>query len=275
MSRTVCQCLLTAALIICVSEQETKAQISNVRTEMTSRSLVVMYDLMEGLDTSLHRVDFTVVDNRGNAVHPDSVYGDLGPGILAGSDRKIVWEIYKEYDVVHGSFRPVLSLDPETSRKHTRGPEYASLSLLMPGLGDYFVADPKDLKIKPWQKTLFTAGVLGLSWAAWQNRQEIPPVMMPPGYYISADAPPGALDPYIYIDHEWMAEPARTEYWLFPHDAEIILGIGVASWLFDAIWVARRGVVNNRVHRDILDHMALVPCRRGLMLSYSFTLNDD
>ena len=119
------------------------------------------------------------------------------------------------------------------------------------------------MKIKPYYKTAFTAGMLGLSWAALRNRHEIPPVMNPPGWYYTMHSP----DP-IYIDHEWLYEVARTDYWLFPYDAEILLGIGIGSWLFDVIWVARKGVENNKIRNSVLEHVSLVPAHRGLLLCY-------
>ncbi|MEN8157995.1 MAG: hypothetical protein ABFS10_13675, partial [Bacteroidota bacterium] len=96
------------------------------------------------------------------------------------------------------------------------------------------------------------------------NREEIPPVMMPPGYYQSGESP----EPYIYIDHEWMKEPATTKPWLFPYDTEILLGIGIASWLFDVIWVARRGVENRKIEKSLLGNVSLIPGHQGVLLSY-------
>ena len=37
-----------------------------------------------------------------------------------------------------------------------------------------------------------------------------------------------------------------TDYWLFPYDSEIFLGIGIAVWVTDIVWVARKGVQNNK-----------------------------
>lgn len=257
-------CLLSAAA------QSGGSGIENIRTEMTEKALVVRYDLMAEDSGSAHEIVFTVVDNRGNAIYPDSVYGDLGKGILAGRDKMITWEIHKEFDVVYGGFTPILTIDPGTVRSHDRGPEYAALSLLMPGLGDYFVADPDEMVIKPWHKTVFTAGVLGISWLAMEKRIEIPEVTMPPGWYYYFPSPDAQVAELTYIDHEWVKEPARTEYWLFDHDAEIILGIGIASWIFDVIWATRKGAVNNRVHRTIRENASLVPVREGIYLSYTF-----
>jgi hypothetical protein len=251
---------------VVIYAQHSTARVENLRTRMTGKSMIVRYDIVNSSFDSLHRIDFVVVDNKRNAIYPDSVSGDTGSLVSEGKDKKIVWDIYKEFDVVYGDFTPKLIIDAADNRKHSHGPEYAALSLLLPGLGDYFVADSKQLRIKPYYKTAFTAGILGLSWAAYRNRLAIPAVISPPGYYVSADAPPG--ERYKYFPDGYLVEPASTEYWLFWKDAEIILGIGIASWLFDVIWVARKGVVNNRIYHSVLDHLALIPAKQGLLLSY-------
>ena len=260
--------ILLCIFIDCVfiSAQDSPARIENIRTEMTGKTMQLKYDITRSSPGSLHQVDFVVLDNRRNAIRPDSISGDVGSAISAGHDKSLLWEIHKEFDVIYGDFHPRLIIDIAENKRHIRGPEYAALSLLIPGLGDYFVADVKSMKIKPYYKTAFTYGILGLSWAAYKNREEIPPVMAPPGWYTSADTPPG--EDYIYIDHYWEKEPASTDYWLFPYDSEIILGIGIASWLFDVIWVARKGVVNNRVRNSVLGNLSLAPNSQGFQLAY-------
>jgi len=246
-----------------LSAQNSVPQIENIRMDMTDNQLEIWYDITGSPAGTLHQVDFVVVDNMGNIIVPDSVSGDVGSSVVAGNDHMIVWEIYKEFDVVYGDFSPRLTIDATDNKRQLRGPEYAALSLLVPGLGDYFVADVSEMKIKPYYKTAFTAGILGLSWAALRNRHEIPPVMNPPGWYYTMHSP----DP-IYIDHEWLYKIALTDYWLFPHDAEILLGIGIGSWLFDVIWVTRKGVENNKIRNSLLEHVSMVPVHRGLLLCY-------
>jgi hypothetical protein len=101
---------------------------------------------------------------------------------------------------------------------------------------------------------------------AKKNREEIPELWSPPGWYASGQSSP--ISEGIYYPDGILLEPARTEYWLFPHDAEIMLGIGIASWAFDVIWTARKGSVNNRVMKSIPGQTALVPVQGGMMLAY-------
>jgi hypothetical protein len=261
-------CLILCLFVACINiyAQEPPARIENIRTEMKGKSMMVKYDITRSSPGNRHQVDIVVVDNQRNAIHPDSISGDVGTAVSPGKDKLLIWDIHKEFDVIYGDFHPRLLIDITENRRHMRGPEYAALSLLLPGLGDYFVADVRQMKIKPYYKTAFTFGILGLSWAAHKNREEIPPVMAPPGWYASADALPG--EDYAYIDHYWEKETASTDYWLFPYDSEIILGIGIASWLFDVIWVARKGVVNNRVVNSVLGSLSLAPSSQGFQLAY-------
>ncbi len=250
-----------------VQAQKREIRIRNVRTSMIDKIIEITYDITGPANGSTHVVDLAVVDNKGHVIYPDSVSGDVGAGVTAGEEKRIIWEIYKEFDVVHGDFTPRLTLDAGENKKQVRGPEYAALSLLLPGLGDYFVADVKEMKIKPYYKTAFAAGMLALSWTAIRNREVIPPVMNPPGWYYTMNSP----DP-IYINHEWLQTIEQTDYWLFQYDAEIFLGVGVATWLFDVIWVARKGTLNNRVRKGIPGQLSLLPAPQGLLLSYRITL---
>lgn len=249
--------------------QNPKGRVENIRSEMSDNHLEIRFDITESREGTLHQIGLIIVDNMGNIVNPDSIYGDVGSGVEAGKDKMIIWEVYKEYDVIHGDFITKVICDAQKNSKHMGGPEFALLSLLVPGAGDYFVADWKESKLKPYYKTAFTVGTLGLSVATYMNRVIIPAEMAPPGYYISDDAPPG--ETYIYIDEPFVKTPERTDYWLFPYDAEVFLGIGVASWLIDVFWVTKKGIQNNRVRTEVLDHLSLVPYRQGMMLSFSLT----
>ncbi len=223
----------------------------------------IKYDITGSTFDRVHQIDFIVIDNMGNIVYPDSVSGDIGRKVPARKNNKIIWDIYKEFDVVYGDFQPQIILDGSAKYGIKGGPENAIFSLLVPGLGDYFVADHKNMRIKPYYKTAFTYGLLGLSLAAKLNREQIPPVMSPPGWYYGADG-------LIYKDDWWVSKIERTDYWLFAHDAEIFLGIGIAAWLTDLIWVARQGVKNNKIRSALFDNLSLVPVERGFVLSFAY-----
>lgn len=249
--------------------QKGRAHIENFSVTPLEKKVMITYDLQGGELGKLHQIDLVVIDNVGNIVIPDSVEGDLGSGIQPGENKNILWNLYREFDVVHGDFQPQLVLDGDQKYGFKGGPENLLLSMLVPGLGDYFVADYRSMKIKPYYKTAFTAGMLGLAWAAKTGREEIPAVMNPPGWYWRDYD--GVFGDWVYVDHSFIKVEGYTDYWLFRYDAEVFLGIGLAAWITDVIWVARRGSRNNRIRSDLFEHLSMAPVSNGLMFSFAYT----
>jgi hypothetical protein len=75
---------------------------------------------------------------------------------------------------------------------------------------------------------------------------------------------------FIYKDDWWVKEVGGTDYWLFRNDAEVFLGIGIAAWVFDVIWVARQGSRNNRIRANLFDNLTIAPTSKGLMLNFAY-----
>ena len=252
-----------------LSGQKFNPHIENISMELVDHRMELRYDIEGSRIGQLHRVELIVIDNMGNIILPDSVSGDVGHEVQAGKRKSITWDIYKEYDVVHGDFQPQIILDGSENQGMNGGPGNLFLSMIVPGLGDYFVADRQQMKVKPYQKTAFTYGMLGLSLAAAIAREQIPAVMGAPGWYWTGNSlgPDGATSLEYKADW-WLMKAERTDYWIFPYDSEVFLGIGLAAWLTDIIWVARKGIQNNKIRNEVLDHLTLFPCNQGLMLSY-------
>jgi hypothetical protein len=248
-----------------------KTRIDNIRMDFLGNRFVIEYDILGSHPDSLHEIDLYVIDNMGNVIFPDSLRGDIGQGISPGENKKVYWDIYSEYDIVYGNFHPRIILDGTEKGSVRGGPANALLSLMVPGLGDYFVADHRKMKIKPYYKTLTAYAFVGLGIASFANREHIPDVMGEPGWYWEYVT---VGDDRIWSEvyrQDWIEEPGYTEYWLFPYDGEIFTGIGAAVWLVDIIWVARTGVKNRKVKNEILGEFNLVPVHRGMALSYKYT----
>jgi hypothetical protein len=251
-----------------LSGQKYNPHVENVSMEVLDDRIKLTYDIAGSRIGKLHRVELIVIDNMGNIILPDSVSGDVGAEIEAGRSKTVTWEIHKEYDVVYGGFEPRIILDGTENQVMYGGPSNLMLSMIVPGLGDYFVADRKQMKIKPYQKTVFTYGMLGLSLAASLSREYIPPVMAPPGLYWTLG--PDGVKQYEYKDEWWVKEAESTDYWLFPYDSEVFLGVGIAVWITDIIWVARKGVQNNKIRNSIMDHISLVPSNKGVFFTFAY-----
>ena len=255
-----------------VMGQKPKPRVENIRMDFESNRFEIKYDIAGSDSDSVHQIDLYVIDNVGKVVFPDSLKGDIGPDISAGKNKKIVWDIYREYDVVYGNFIPRIVLDGSEKYGIKGGPSNAFLSVLVPGLGDYFVADHRKMKIKPYYKTAFTLTFMGLGLAAGNNRNHVPDVMGAPGYYQEYLMLPDGK--HIWVEEyreDWIEEPGYTEYWLFPYDSELFFGVGLAVWMLDVIWVAREGAKNKKVKEKIFNNLTMVPTRQGMALSYKLT----
>ncbi len=251
--------------------QKTEPRIENIRMDFKDNRLEVEYDIAGSDSGQLHRIDFYVIDNIGNVVFPDSLKGDVGKDIPSGKDKHIIWDIYSEYDVVYGSFDPRIVLDGKSRYGMKGGPSNALLSVVMPGLGDYFVADHRKMKFKPWYRTAATYAFVGMGLAALVNREHIPPVMGEPGWYLEP-IPVGdghRIWTEVYREN-WIKEPGYTEYWLFRYDAEFFMGVGLALWIYDIIWVAREGAKYKTVRDKIFNNITLVPSPEGMALCFTY-----
>jgi hypothetical protein len=263
---------LIMLLTVCAEGQKNSPKIENIRLDFVDHHVEISYDITGSELGNLHTIDFYVIDNVGNLVFPDSLSGDIGEGIAPGRSKKIVWDIYREFDVVYGDFEPHLILDGKENYGIKRGPVFAALSLAVPGLGDYFVADPAEMRIKPCYKTALSYGFMALAATAYLKRETIPPVMGEPGWYwFSYPVGDGHYAWVLMYKDVWIKEVGRTEYWLFRYDAEVFLGIGLSAMLFDVIWVARQGVKNNHLRNEFLGKISLNPAPGGLQLTFRHT----
>jgi len=143
-----------------LSGQKYNPHIENVSMEVVDDRINLTYDIAGSISGKTHGVELVVIDNMGNIIVPDSVSGDVGAEVRAGTSKTVTWDIHKEYDVIYGGFEPRIILDGTENQLMYGGPSNLLLSLLVPGLGDYFVADRKQMKVKPYQKTAFTYGML-------------------------------------------------------------------------------------------------------------------
>lgn len=271
MRRIVAIWLFAGVFCTCMYGQKNRARIENIQMDFISNRVEIDYDLVNSNPDRRHEIEFYVLDNRGKVVFPDSLRGDIGPGIAPGPDKKILWDIYQEYDVVHGNFHPKIILDGTGRYGVKGGASNAMFSLLVPGLGDYFVADYRKMKVKPWTRTIATYAFMGMGIAASVNRKDIPALIGEPGYYpryiMQADGKHLWIDEY---RDDYMLEKAYTDYWLFRYDAEVFLGVGITFWLADVIWVARQGIRNGKIKNEIFQDLTLLPARQGMVLSYNY-----
>ena len=162
--RTLCLCLSLSWLSLAGNAQ---GRVSNVRMRaIDQQSIEVFYDLRNS--TSTDSVYVRLQRRNGTLVAPNlgSVSGDLGMNRIDKRDQRIVWNLRRNGLLLKEEVRAVVLLKqggvvasvaqnpaetlpplPDSAslatEKPYRGPAWALLSLLAPGIGNAFVQTPK------------------------------------------------------------------------------------------------------------------------------------
>jgi len=235
-----------------ITAQQTQPKIANLKMRQDSRKFIISYDIVGFKSDSAYRIDFYVIDNIGNVVFPDSITGDFGDNISGGSDKEIIWDIYSEFDVVYGTFDPRIIINGHEGYSIKTGPSAALLSVAVPGLGDYFVANHSEMIIKPYMRTVSSLGFTALGVAALKNREWVDATWIAEreviGYHFEGQRN-WVYGPYIQPAYKVIDE--HHNYWLFKWDSEVFFTIGAAIWAADIVWVILKGRKNLDLERSL------------------------
>ncbi len=136
---------------------------------------------------------------------------------------------------------PLIILD----RNFKHGPDAALYSMILPGLGNYFVKDSKEMIFKPYMKTISVAALFILANIANNKREN----------YISYTKDIWVEERYVkyvgYVPAHYETQEFRNEnpnnYWLFNNDKEIFLGAAISIWVFDIFWTLNKGSLNRNI----------------------------
>jgi hypothetical protein len=143
-----------------------------------------------------------------------------------------MWDFSQDMRKIDVELHPYLIAGDISSHNFRSGPEAALFSLLVPGLGNYFVSDTRSQTIKPWMKTIGALGLIALGTYAANERYRDEPSLYGPS------------------DKKW--KEGDWHYKFFSSDAEIIIGLGAAIWVADIILVAIQGQHNKKLETKIL-----------------------
>ncbi len=211
------------------------ASVRNLGYSIHHKRLVIDYDLISEVNES-QSVLFFLWDNSYNVLIPRTVFGDVGESVVPGRSRQITWDIVQDNELLTGRLRPRVILKNEFYQRGGSGSAF--YSLLVPGLGGYFVADRQNMVFKPYLRTISSVSFIGLGIKALQMRTR------EPLYSEHVNPRTGTTETrfYGYGPHS---------HWLFPNDHVVFLGLGAAVWIYDIIWVANRGGRNDKLRRAL------------------------
>jgi hypothetical protein len=228
----------------------------------------IHYNLANGGLEDPHNISLRFITDKQELVDPYHLNGDIGPGILPGSEKNIIWDVSQDLAGLDNKLSPLIISDLGLSSQSIgSGPGAVLLSILVPGLGDYFVADRREMKFKPLYRTILALGCTSLGTYAALNRTK-----GEDKYALSQD-PTGRYYrrlPTTPTYSEKFYGYGDTEYALFKGDAEVLLAAGVAVWLYDIIWVYAKGNLNKRLRASFqTNQLSMHPVQGGATLSLS------
>ncbi|MGC9342833.1 MAG: hypothetical protein ACP5E3_09040 [Bacteroidales bacterium] len=263
---TIISLLLLTGVYTGLSAQNKKLKIENVELEIKNNKVHIFYDIKNS-NKDFHDVKLNFINEDFYPVLPYALKGDIGDSISPGTNKMIEWDISKDLPALDSEIRPNVIVDGKQSLGFNgAGPEFALASLLIPGLGDYFVADVSDMKFKPYLRTASVYGLITLGVLAKNNRTKDPDKVVP---YNTTSQSRFRDDPDLIKDRVY--EVGKTNYWLFPADSEFFLGAAAVIWIGDIIWVAARGNVNKKLRNSLPDFsVSQVPGGATFNLSYTF-----
>lgn len=251
--------------------QRGRPYVADQKMSVREDQVIIEYNLQNTNPDNNHNIDLLFVDERYKLVSPDSLYFRKAGKDHTAISREIIWDIRNDPVHLEGNYRPVILIDgiPEAGGKG--GADNALLSLMIPGWGDYYVSNPAKRKIKPWMVTTTSLGMMGLGLLSAVHRDtelEVNSYL----YKTWVWDPQNHQHVYVNEIREYTVE--KTDYFLFPYDAEIFIGVGAAVWLADIIYVLAKGSQNEKIRKttfynNLIGKTSIHYQEEGVMIRYT------
>lgn len=239
---------------------------TNVSISVDQNRTVIHYKIKTKNPKDPHRIALQFLDESFNLIRPTMLSGDIGPVIPGFKDKTIIWDITNDMQLLGSKVTPVLFVNGKSKQfSNTGGPGNAWLSLLVPGLGDYFVADRKIMTFKPYMRTTSSLGLIGLGFYA--GSQRIPTVEL--RRFVKSNPQNFEGDDRYYYK-EFEGDPINC--W-FKWDKEVLLIAGATIWVADILWVLARGTNNDKFLKSFSggSDFSLGYLPGGASLQYAYT----
>jgi len=231
---------------------QTKAKITDVDFQLEDRYIVINYNLTGSAPKEEMTIELKFITENNESIIPKTVTGDIGTKIFGDGKKAILWDIVTDSPVLSGNLKAIVTIT--SSSVLFRGPSNAFASVLIPGLGGYFVDKNKARSV------LTTISSIGL--IAYGVTQKI----QADKYYAdyNASTTPSEMD-----DLYAKANGAQHSYYMTTR-------IGAGIWALDIIWVTFKGFHNKKVAKSYYssfntDGLRLNYVNNGVQLGYSVT----
>jgi hypothetical protein len=246
--------ILFLALIIfsrpCFSQ--TKAKITDVDFHLEDRYIVVNYNLVGSLPNEEMTIELKFLTDNNETIIPKSVYTDIGTKIYGDGSKAIQWDIVADNVVISGNIKASVTIT--SSKILFSGPGNAFLSILIPGLGGYFV-DKNDARSV--LTTISTIGLMG--YGIYEKLQANK-------YYADYNL---SIVPADIQDLYTKANGSQNKYF-------IATRVAAGIWALDIIYVTFKGFHNRKEAKNAYrafnnDGLRLNYVNNGFQFKYSFS----
>jgi len=205
---------------------QTKAKIADVDIHLEERYIVVNYNLVGTLPNEQMTIELKFITENNEPIIAKAVTGDVGTKVFSDGSKAILWDIVVDHLVFSGNLKAVVSIT--SSKILYSGASNALLSVIIPGLGGYFVDKHKGRAV------LTTISTLGLAgYGVFEKLQA-------DKYYKEYNA---SIVPSEIQSLYTKANDAQNKYY-------IATRIGACIWALDIIWVTIKGAHNRNVAKN-------------------------
>jgi hypothetical protein len=231
---------------------QTKAKITDVDFQLEDRYIVVNYNLVGSLPKEQMTIEMTFVNENNEITTPKTVTGDVGTKVYEDGKKQILWDIVTDQSVLSGNLKAIVTIT--FSKILYSGAGNAFLSVLIPGLGGYYVDKNKARSVLT---TISTVGLLayGISKKIQANK-----------FYTDYKANTNLSEmESLYTK----ANGAQNTYFTATR-------VAAGLWALDIIWVTFKGFHNKKDAKNAYnafsnDGLKLYHVNNGLQLGYSVT----
>jgi hypothetical protein len=234
----------------CISQ--TKAQITDVDFHLEDRYIVVNYNLVGALPNEEMTIELKFITEKDEVITPKSVNTDIGTKVFGDGNKVIQWDVVADQIDLSGNLKASVTIT--SSKILFKGPGNAFLSVLIPGLGGYFVDKNNARSVLT---TLSTVGFIG--YGVYEKLQSNK-------YYADYNESITAIE---IEDYYTKASDANHKYF-------IATRVAAGIWALDIIYVTFKGFHNRKVAKNAYtsfrnDGLKLNYAYHGLQLGYSVT----
>jgi hypothetical protein len=219
-------------------------RIEQVDFNYVMKKIVVNYNIVNFKPTERFQLKLFFITEFNDTIFPVSLTGDLNK-IKGGTDKTITWDFFQDNAKINNvNIKAVVEIAYISDEPG--GPSNALLSLLVPGLGDRYVSNPRKSIIKPYFVTILAYGFIG---AGIFN---------------------GIEKSYYDYDKNHAVVPANIQNFNNKSEQEalylyIYTGIGAAIWGTDIVYVLLKSKKKSD-NKPKLSLMPIVnPCPNGFM----------